>query len=56
VLRENGGLAQGLSSLPGQIGVDKIQEDDKTVYPNDMGNMSAPAGHKDIAGRWRRIA
>ena len=40
----------GLSSLPGQIGVDKIQADDKTVYPNDMGNMSAPAGHKDIAG------
>lgn len=41
---------EGLSSLPGQIGVDKIQADDRTTYPNDMGNIDAPAGHNDIAG------
>ncbi len=43
-------LGEGLSSLPGQIGVDKIQADDRSTYPNDMGNMSAPADHNDIAG------
>ena len=40
---------EGLSSLPGQIGIDKIQSDDKTS-PNDMGNIDAPADHHDIAG------
>ena len=40
----------GLSTLPGQVGVDKIQADDKSVYPNDMGTMNAPADHHDIAG------
>ena len=43
-------LGEGLSSLPGQIGVDKIQADDRSTYPNDMGNMSASADHNDIAG------
>jgi TonB family protein len=41
---------EGLGSLPGQVGVDKIQTDDKTAYPNDMGNINAPADHQDIAG------
>jgi TonB family protein len=41
---------ESLSSLPGQIGVDKIQADDRTMYPNDMGNIDAPADHNDIAG------
>ena len=41
---------EGLSSLPGQVGVDKIQADDRTTYPNDIGNINAPAGHNDIAG------
>jgi TonB family protein len=41
---------ESLSSLPGQVGIDKIQEDDRTTYPNDMGNMNAPADHHDIAG------
>lgn len=41
---------EGLSSLPGQVGIDKIQEDDRTTSPNDMGNMNAPADHHDIAG------
>ena len=41
---------EGLSSLPGDIGVDKIQPDDKTRYPNDMGNINAPSDHHDIAG------
>jgi hypothetical protein len=44
---------EALSVLPGQTGVDKIQDDDKTVYPNDMGNIIAPAGHNDIAGGGR---
>ena len=52
--RKRGALGErhgaGLSSLPGQVGVDKIETDDKTVYPNDMGNMSARADHHDIAG------
>lgn len=41
---------EGLGSLPGQVGVDKIQTDDKTTSPNDMGNINAPADHQDIAG------
>ena len=41
---------EGLSSMPGQIGVDKIQEDDRNTYPNDMGNMNTPADRHDIAG------
>jgi TonB family protein len=41
---------EGLSSLPGQVGVDKIQANDRAAYPNDMGNMSAPSDHNDIAG------
>jgi TonB family protein len=41
---------EGLSSLPGDIGVDKIQPDDKTTYPNDMGNINASSDHHDIAG------
>ena len=41
---------EGLSSLPGQVGVDKIQADERTAYPNDMGNMDAPADRHDIAG------
>jgi hypothetical protein len=40
---------EGLSSLPGQIGIDKIQADDRTP-PNDMGNNNAPIDHHDIAG------
>ena len=40
----------GLNSLPGQVGVDKIQADEKTTYPNDMGNVNAKADHNDIAG------
>ncbi len=40
----------GLSSLPGQVGIDKIQADDRTMYPNDMGNIDAPANRNDIAG------
>ncbi|RPI06243.1 MAG: energy transducer TonB [Ignavibacteriae bacterium] len=41
---------EGLGSLPGPIGVDKIQADDKSSYPNDMGNIDAPADRHDIAG------
>jgi TonB family protein len=41
---------EGLSALPGQVGLDKIQADDRTTYPNDMGNINAQAGHNDIAG------
>ena len=41
---------EGLNSLPGQVGVDKIQTDDKPVYPNDMGNVNARSDHNDIAG------
>jgi TonB family protein len=41
---------EGLSALGGQVGVDKIQADDKTTYPNDMGNVNAPADRHDIAG------
>jgi TonB family protein len=43
-------LGEGLNSLPGQVGVDKIQTDDKTISPNDMGNMNAPIDHNNIAG------
>ena len=43
-------LAEGLNSLPGQIGVEKIQSDDKSTYPNDMGAINAPSDHHDIAG------
>lgn len=43
-------LGEGLSEFGGQIGVDKIQTNDKTTYPNDMGNMNAPVNHNDIAG------
>jgi TonB family protein len=41
---------ESLSPLGGLVGVDKIQADDKSVYPNDMGNENAPADRHDIAG------
>jgi TonB family protein len=41
---------EGLSSLPGPGGVDKMQADDRSTYPSDMGNRNAPADHHDIAG------
>jgi hypothetical protein len=39
-----------IGTVPGQIGVDKIQTDDRTAYPNDMGNANAPANRNDRAG------
>ena len=39
-----------ISTVPGQVGIDKIQTDDRTTYPNDMGNPNAPANRNDRAG------
>jgi TonB family protein len=41
---------EDLNFLPGRVGIDKIQADDKLVYPNDMGNVNARSDHNDIAG------
>ena len=50
-----------MNTLRGPIGIDKIQADDRTTFPNDMGNTRAPANHNDIAGgeggsreQWRK--
>jgi TonB family protein len=43
-------IGEDINTLRGPIGIEKIQADDQTTYPNDMGNTRAPANHNDIAG------